>query len=76
MYGGSKDPFMTSANDLKLKYPKGAAPTPGLAEILTFILPQIVEDFDDSTVVEETDLVYRVVSILRVLLALYLPYNV
>ena len=66
IYGGLKDPFTMSAKDLKLKYPKGA-PTPALAEILTLLLHQLVEDTQDE-VVEETDLLYRVVCAIHVLL--------
>lgn len=76
LYGGSKDPFLTSANDLKLKYPKGAAPTPSLAEILTFLLHELVEDFDEAAVVEETDAVYRIVRVPHVQLAVYSLHDV
>ena len=51
-----------SAKDLKLKYPKGA-PTPGLAEILTSLLHQLVEGTQDA-IVEETDLLFRVVRVI------------
>ena len=69
IYGGLKDPFTMSAKDLKLKYLKGA-PTPGLAEILTSLLHQLVEDTQDM-VVEETDLFYRVVRLMRAFFVLY-----
>ena len=73
IYGGFKDPFTMSAKDLKLKHPKGA-PTPGLAEILTSLLHQLVEDMED-VIVEETDLLYRVVRVLCASFVLHSPYT-
>ena len=67
IYGGFKDPWTISAKELKLKYPKGTK-IPALSEILTYLLHQLVEDTEDE-VVEETDLLYRVVCVL------YLPIN-
>lgn len=69
LYGGFKDPWTISAKELKLKYPKGSK-MPALSEILTYLLHQMVEDTEDE-VVEETDLLYRVVRVLYLPIILY-----